>query len=46
MASNLSAALRALARRLKIMPNSREAEKGLLTPCGVIAFLWCLLSIP
>jgi general secretion pathway protein F len=44
MASNLSAALRALARRLKINAEFQaKLRKALLTPCGVIAFLWCLL---
>jgi type II secretory pathway component PulF len=44
MASNLSAALRALARRLKINAEFQaKLRKALLTPCGVLAFLWCLL---
>jgi type IV pilus assembly protein PilC len=44
MASNLSAALRALARRLKTNAEFQaKLRKALLTPCGVIAFLWCLL---
>jgi type IV pilus assembly protein PilC len=44
MASNLSAALRALARRLKTSAEFQgKLRKALLTPCGVLAFLWCLL---
>jgi type II secretory pathway component PulF len=44
MASNLSAALRALARRLKTNAEFQgKLRKALLTPCGVLAFLWCLL---
>src|SRR3981081_10299 len=44
MASNLSAALRALARRMKPNPDFQgKLQKALLTPCGVVAFLWCLL---
>jgi type IV pilus assembly protein PilC len=44
MASNLSAALRALARRLKTNAEFvANLRKALLTPCGVLAFLWCLL---
>jgi type IV pilus assembly protein PilC len=44
MASNLSAALRALARRMKTNLEFRgKLRKALLTPCGVIAFQWCLL---
>jgi type IV pilus assembly protein PilC len=44
MASNLSAALRALARRMKTNIEFRgKLRKALLTPCGVIAFQWCLL---
>src|SRR5260370_26240449 len=44
MASNLSAALRALARRLKINAEFQgKLRKALLTPFFVIAFLWCLL---
>ena len=44
MASNLSAALRALARRMKTNADFEgKLRKALLTPCGVIVFLWCLL---
>jgi len=44
MASNLSAALRAVARRLKTNAEFQsKLRKALLTPCGVLAFLWCLL---
>jgi type II secretory pathway component PulF len=44
MASNLSAALRALARRMKTNAEFQgKLRKALLTPCGVVAFLWCLL---
>src|SRR3981081_1913955 len=44
MASNLSAALRALARRMKTNADFQgKLQKALLTPCGVVAFLWCLL---
>src|ERR1700731_1066540 len=44
MASNLSAALRALARRLKTNAEFQtKLRKALLTPCGVLVFLWCLL---
>jgi type IV pilus assembly protein PilC len=44
MASNLSAALRALARRMKTNAEFQgKLRKALLTPCGVLAFLWCLL---
>jgi type II secretory pathway component PulF len=44
MASNLSAALRALARRMKTnIEFQGKLRKALLTPCGVIAFQWCLL---
>jgi type II secretory pathway component PulF len=44
MASNLSAALRALARRMKVNAEFQgKLRKALLTPCGVIVFLWCLL---
>jgi type II secretory pathway component PulF len=44
MASNLSAALRAIARRVKTNVEFQgKLRKALLTPCGVIAFLWCLL---
>src|SRR4029077_20776198 len=44
MASNLSAALRALARRMKTHVEFQgKLRKALLTPCGVIAFQWCLL---
>jgi type II secretory pathway component PulF len=44
MASNLSAALRALARRLKTNAEFEgKLRKALLTPCGVLIFLWCLL---
>jgi type II secretory pathway component PulF len=44
MASNLSAALRALARRMKTNVEFQgKLRKALLTPCGVIAFQWCLL---
>jgi len=44
MASNLSAALTALARRMKTNIEFRgKLRKALLTPCGVIAFQWCLL---
>src|SRR4029077_6311909 len=44
MASNLSAALRALPRRLKTNAEFQaKLRKALLTPCGVLAFLWCLL---
>jgi type IV pilus assembly protein PilC len=44
MASNLSAALRALARRMKTNADFQgKLRKALLTPCGVVAFLWCLL---
>jgi len=44
MASNLSAALRALARRMKTnLEFQGKLRKALLTPCGVIAFQWCLL---
>src|SRR5260370_30379315 len=45
MASNLSAAPRALARRLKINAQFQgKLRKALLTPCRGIAFLWCPLS--
>jgi type II secretory pathway component PulF len=44
MASNLSAALRALARRMKTNAEFQgKLRKALLTPCGVLVFLWCLL---
>jgi len=44
MASNLSAALRALARRMKTNADFQgKLRKALLTPCGVLVFLWCLL---
>jgi type II secretory pathway component PulF len=44
MASNLSAALRALARRMKTnVEFVTKLRKALLTPCGILAFLWCLL---
>ena len=44
MASNLSAALRALARRMKTNAEFQgKLRKALLMPCGVLAFLWCLL---
>jgi type II secretory pathway component PulF len=44
MASNLSAALRALARRMKTNAEFQgKLRKALLTPCGVIVFQWCLL---
>ena len=44
MASNLSAALRALARRLKTNAEfASKLRKALLTPCGILVFLWCLL---
>ncbi|MBV8216565.1 MAG: type II secretion system F family protein [Verrucomicrobia bacterium] len=44
MASNLSAALRALARRMKTnVEFVGKLRKALLTPCGILAFLWCLL---
>jgi type II secretory pathway component PulF len=44
MASNLSAALRALARRMKTNVEFQgKLRKALLTPCGVIVFQWCLL---
>jgi type II secretory pathway component PulF len=44
MASNLSAALRALARRMKTNSDFQgKLRKALLTPCGVVVFLWCLL---
>src|ERR1700716_4553380 len=44
IASNLSAALRALARRMKTNADFQgKLQKALLTPCGVVAFLWCLL---
>jgi type II secretory pathway component PulF len=44
MASNLSAALRALARRMKTnVEFAGKLRKALLTPCGILAFLWCLL---
>ena len=44
MASNLSAALRAVARRMKTNAEFQgKLRKALLTPCGVLAFLWCLL---
>src|SRR5260221_10920248 len=44
MASNLSAALPALARRVKINAEFQgKLRKALLTPRCVIAFLWCLL---
>lgn len=44
MASNLSAALRALARRMKVNAEFQgKLRKALLTPCGVVAFLWFLL---
>jgi len=45
LASNLSAALRALARRMKTNAEFQgKLRKALLTPCGVLAFLWCLLT--
>jgi len=44
MASNLSAALRALGRRMKTnVEFVTKLRKALLTPCGILAFLWCLL---
>ena len=44
LASNLSAALRALARRMKTNAEFQgKLRKALLTPCGVLAFQWCLL---
>ena len=44
MASNLSAALRAIARRMKTNAEFEgKLRKALLTPCGVLIFLWCLL---
>jgi type II secretory pathway component PulF len=44
MASNLSAALRALARRMKTnVEFVGKLRKALLTPFGILAFLWCLL---
>src|SRR5260370_27381326 len=44
MASQLSAALRALSRPFKINCEFHaKLRKAFLTPCGVIAFLWCLL---
>ena len=44
LASNLSAAFRALARRMKTNAEFQgKLRKALLTPCGVLAFQWCLL---
>jgi type IV pilus assembly protein PilC len=44
LASNLSAALRALARRMKTNAEFQgKLRKALLTPCAVLAFQWCLL---
>ncbi len=44
MASNLSGAFRALARQLKTHAEFQgKLRKALLTPCGVLAFQWCLL---
>jgi type II secretory pathway component PulF len=44
MASNLSAAMRALARRMKTNAEFQgKLRKALLTPCGVLVFVWCLL---
>jgi type II secretory pathway component PulF len=44
MASNLSAALRALARRMKTNAEFlAKLRKALLTPSGVLVFLWGLL---
>jgi type IV pilus assembly protein PilC len=44
MASNLSAALRALARRMKTnVEFVGKLRKALLTPCAILVFLWCLL---
>ena len=44
MASNLSAALRALARRLRTnLEFVTKLRKAVLMPAGIIVFLWCLL---
>jgi len=44
MASNLSAALRALARRLRTnLEFVTKLRKAILMPAGIIVFLWCLL---
>src|ERR1700730_18246780 len=44
MASNLSAGLRALARRMKTNADFQgKLRKALLTPCGVLVFLWLIL---
>jgi type II secretory pathway component PulF len=44
MSSNLSGALRALARRMKINTDFQASiRKALLTPCVILAFLWLIL---
>jgi type II secretory pathway component PulF len=44
MASNLSEAFKALARRMKTNAEFQsKLRKALLMPCGILAFLWCLL---
>jgi Type II secretory pathway, component PulF len=44
LASNLPAALRAVARRMKTNAEFQgKLRKALLTPCGVLVFQWCLL---
>jgi type II secretory pathway component PulF len=44
MASNLSAALRALSRRMKTNAEfSSKLRKALLTPCAIMVFLWFVL---
>ena len=44
MSSNLSGALRALARRMKINANFQSSiRKALITPLCILAFLWLIL---
>src|ERR1700738_1844022 len=44
MSSNLSGALRALARRMKINANFQsKIRKALVTPLAILAFLWLIL---